>query len=381
MHWRVQLLILFLTALAAGMGYLYFTRDQRLANQQAASITVEPEEEEVVEQQPVQLAKLLAVSVSLDPEQAATAAAMQEFVSEFQPGFVVLFGEGIASESAQAATTQISQLVVEQDQPMIFVDHEGGQVQRLSGAGFTRLPTWRRVCQLAAEQRQDLFASSAAQLRDVGIDGVLAPVVDVVGTNTFMRERICSADPEVVAQVAAEYVTAFSNAGVAPVLKHYPGLGTATRDPHDGASVVTIRPEDVTPFQLVLDSWPDLAVMTTHVGVMNQFPEIPCSLSPSCVEQIYELYPEAMTMTDALEMSAARYNPAVPDEPKSLSTVALQAIRAGNHVVLFGPDVTREEVLVVLENMRSEYTSSYEFRMRVDAALARIDQFRAQWSE
>lgn len=339
------------------------------------------EVEEVPVQTPVPLAKLLAVSVSLDDDQSATAAATHEFISQFQPGFVVLFGEAVATQSAQEAITDIGELVVEQDRPMVLVDHEGGQIQRLNGAGFTRLPSWRRVCQLASEQRQALFATSAAELRAVGVEGVLAPVVDVAANNPFMRERICSADPEIVAEVAAEFVAAFSQAEIASVLKHYPGLGTATRDPHDGSSIVEIRPEDVAPFQSLLDQWPDLAVMTTHVGVLNQFPEIPCSLSASCIEQIYELYPEAITITDALEMSAARHNPATPDEPKSLSTVALQAIRAGNHVILFGPDVSSQEVFEVLEDMRSEYTSSYEFRTNVDAALARIEQYHAQWKQ
>lgn len=379
MHWRVQLVIVLLVAGAVGMGYLYVTKDERMASQQAASITIEEEslEDEAEGTTEIPLAQLFAVSLSLDDSQAATASATRTFIEQFNPGYVVLFGTAVATSSAQSTIAELTEN--QAIAPMIFVDHEGGQVQRLSGSGFTRIPSWRRVCQMSADMRQELFKQSAAELQSVGIDGVLAPVVDVAASNIVMRERTCSGDPELVATVASEYVEAFEQEGIASVIKHYPGLGTVNRDPHTSAASVTIRPEDVAPFYTLLDRWPELAVMTTHVGVSNQQAQVPCSLSASCVKQIFELYPQAFTMTDALEMEGARFNAASPTRPRSLSTVSLQALRAGNHVLLFGPDVSATQLWEVMEAIRGEYVSSFEFRDTVDAALAKGEQYRAQW--
>jgi len=380
MHWRVQLVIVLLVVGAVGMGYIYATKDERVANQEAASISLEEaalEEEEADATQEIPLAQLFAVSLSLDSADAATASAMRVFIEQFNPGYVVLFGSAIATQSAQTAITELTEN--EAVAPKVFVDHEGGLVQRLTGSGFTRIPSWRRVCQMSVDARKDLFAQSAAELRAVGIDGVLAPVVDVAASNLVMRERTCSGDPDLVASVASEYVAAFEEVGIASVIKHYPGLGTVNKDPHTSAASVTVRPEDVAPFYALLDRWPELAVMTTHVGVSNQQAQVPCSLSASCVKQIFELYPQAFTMTDALEMEGARYNAASATQPRSLSTVALQALRAGNHALLFGPGVSPTELWEVMEAIRAEYVGSFEFRDTVDAALAKGEQYRAQW--
>ncbi len=74
-----------------------------------------------------------------------------------------------------------------------MVDHEGGSVQRLNGEGFTILPSWKRMCNQTAELRQSSLASSAAELAAVGIDVVLAPVVDVSHSNIVLRDRVLMA--------------------------------------------------------------------------------------------------------------------------------------------------------------------------------------------
>lgn len=382
MHWRVQLLLVILILLAAGLGYLQFTKSDRVSRE-AAQISLgdasDEDSEPTAEQQAeIQFAKLLAVPLSLDDQDAATSAATLEFITQYQPGFVVLFGSSIATESAEQV---ISQIIVDDESPLVFTDHEGGSVQRLSGRGYTRLPSWRRLCQMSSIQRQTLLASSAAELKKSGLDGVLAPVVDVASNSAVLRERACSGDPELVAAAAADFVSVFEAAGLASVIKHYPGIGSINRDPHDNPAVVTVRPADTAPFYAVLDRWPDMAVMSSHAGVNNQTADVACSLSPICVGQIFELYPEAFVMTDALEMVAARYNPAAPTVPRTLGSVAIQAIRSGNHALLFGPSVTSDELWQVLESIRTEYLNSFEFREQVDAALAKNEQYHAQWRD
>jgi phosphoheptose isomerase len=57
---------------------------------------------------------------------------------------------------------------------------------------------------------------------------------------------------------------------------------------------------------------------------------------------------------------------------KDLSQVAIEAIRAGNHVILFGNGVSVDEVDLVLHALEQEYQDSASFRAQVDAALLKV---------
>ncbi len=158
-----------------------------------------------------------------------------------------------------------------------------------------------------------------------------------------------------------------------PVLKHYPGIGAVNIDLHDKFTSVKISEDDSEPFKFCLINIQKLG-MTTHVGVHNQLPEVPCSLSYSCVNQIFELYPLVITLADAVDMKSATYNAENTDMPKALSTTTRDAILAGNQVILFGPGVSTSELEKVLSHLHMEYTSSEEFRMKVRSAIERIDK-------
>ncbi len=377
MNWRVQVFIGLLLLATVMMAYLRFNRENFKRNIPAAQIEVSPipetKAEDATDAGKLQsFARLLAVPYQVD--EPASSSAMLDFIAQFKPGFVVLYGEKISAAAAAAAIEEIHNQVDESEQPVIMVDHEGGSVQRLNGEGFTILPSWKRMCNQTAELRQSSLASSAAELAAVGIDVVLAPVVDVSHSNIVLRDRVCDGDPIAVATAASDFIAAFSAQGIVPVLKHYPGIGAVNIDLHDKFTSVKISEDDSEPFKILLDQYPEIGVMTTHVGVHNQLPEVPCSLSYSCVNQIFELYPLVITLADAVDMKSATYNAENTDMPKALSTTTRDAILAGNQVILFGPGVSTSELEKVLSHLHMEYTSSEEFRMKVRSAIERIDK-------
>lgn len=377
MNWRVKAFIGLLLLATIMMAYLRFNRERFNRNAPAAQIEVTPNPEPSVVEATgsgklQSFARLLAVPYQVD--EAASSSAALDFIAQFKPGFVVLYGEKITVAAAAEAVEEIHNQVDEAEWPIIMVDHEGGSVQRLSGDGFTVLPSWKRMCDQTAELRQANLASSAAELAAVGINVVLAPMVDVANSNSVLKDRVCDGDPSVVSAAATDYVAAFTDQGIMPVLKHYPGIGSVNTDLHNKFTTVEVTENDVEPFKMVLDQYPEIGVMTAHVGVENQLPEVPCSLSFSCVNQVFELYPLVMVLADAIEMESALYNGGNTDLPKSLSTAAKEAILAGNHVVLFGPSVSTPALEKVLSHLQTEYTSSEEFRIRVRTAIERIDK-------
>ena len=141
------------------------------------------------------------------------------------------------------------------------MDEEGGLVQRLSEI-VGELPSAKEMAEtMSPEQVRDLMAEHGKKIRDLGITVDFAPVVDLAGgqnvSDNAIGSRSFSADPQVVADYARAYSEGLQQAGVTPVLKHFPGHGHATGDSHLGA--VTTPPleqmqaNDLLPFRELVD--------------------------------------------------------------------------------------------------------------------------------
>jgi beta-N-acetylhexosaminidase len=118
---------------------------------------------------------------------------------------------------------------------MVAVDQEGGQVQRLQGRGFTRIPSAARQATLTDSRLTTDAARWGQQLKAAGIDADLAPVADVVPAALGDRnapigrlDRGYGASPATVAAKVTAVVDGMDQAGIATAAKHFPGLGRVT---------------------------------------------------------------------------------------------------------------------------------------------------------
>ncbi len=305
-------------------------------------------------------------------EQSATQSASLRWMLENHPGIVTFFGDSISSSSAK----QVSDYITRKTngiKPLFAVDHEGGTVQRFSGLGFTEVPSFHQLCEAEVEERNEVLQKSAQELASVGIDVVLAPVVDF-GDSPTLKSRICSNSPEVVIQGAKYFIEAFRKEGILPVLKHFPGIGKTKKDLHSSFDTVTIEADEASVYARLLNDYPDLGVMVTHVGVTNQYPNVPCSLSSVCVREIHDNFPQALVMTDALEMkSALEYQPEIN---RSVAEVAVDAIRAGNNVLIFGPSVTATDLDAIEDALLATYESDKIFQEKVNLSARKILEYK-----
>jgi beta-N-acetylhexosaminidase len=157
-------------------------------------------------------------------------------------GGIILFGANVTTPTAMIAlTAKLRAAAAAGGQPplLIAVDQEGGSVKRIPWAPPTLSPpemgrTYSRVARAQG-------ASTGTALRVLGIDVDLAPVADVPSsTSSFMyREgRTFSFSATTTALVANAFATGLESAGVVPTMKHFPGIGFATRN--TDSYVVTI---------------------------------------------------------------------------------------------------------------------------------------------
>ncbi|HEY5821515.1 MAG TPA: glycoside hydrolase family 3 N-terminal domain-containing protein [Propionibacteriaceae bacterium] len=156
-------------------------------------------------------------------------------LADVRAGSAVLLGNSSRGrEHSTQVVTQVREAMASPDgvRPIVAVDQEGGQVQRLRGDGYTRIPS---ATAQARQSDRTLTRNAAAwgkQLRQTGIEVDLAPVADVVPAELTRvnapigrLDRGYGSSPEVVADKVTAFARGMDDAGVVTAVKHFPGLG------------------------------------------------------------------------------------------------------------------------------------------------------------
>jgi beta-N-acetylhexosaminidase len=159
-------------------------------------------------------------------------------------GGVILFGSNITTATALIAlTAKLHAAAAAGGQPrlLIAVDQEGGTVKRIPWAPPTLSAAQMGATGLASVARTQGAAAGTA-LHDLGIDVDFAPVADVpASTASFMyrASRTFSFSATRTTGLANAFAAGLESKGVLPTMKHFPGIGFATRN--TDAYVVTIN--------------------------------------------------------------------------------------------------------------------------------------------
>jgi len=237
--------------------------------------------------------------------------AERAFFAETAPWGFILFARNVETPDQLRRLTGDLRDAVGRDAP-IFVDQEGGRVQRL------RAPYWREwlppldtveaagpQAPLAMYLRARLIA---AELHAVGIDGNCAPTVDIAGplTHPFLRNRCYGSDLDTVVAVARAVAKGLLDGGVLPVMKHMPGHGRATIDTHLDLPRVTDAAEDLLRSDFAaFRALADLPLgMTAHI-VFSAYDDQPATCSAPMIRVIRDQIGfGGLLMTDDLSMQA-----------------------------------------------------------------------------
>ena len=142
-------------------------------------------------------------------------------------GGIILFGDNIRSLSQISdAVAQLQAAAQAGGNPplLIAVDQEGGDVKR-----FGSLPPSVSAAQMGTPAAaRDQGRRTATALAGLGVTVNLAPVADVpTSSQSFLGTRAFGRTPQSVAAMACGFARGLVEGGVAPALKHFPGLGAA----------------------------------------------------------------------------------------------------------------------------------------------------------
>lgn len=184
-------------------------------------------------------------------------------------GSVILMTDpgGMDMSSAQSLT---GALRAQDPEILVAADQEGGQVTRLSGSGFTQIPSAVEQAGTSAEQITADWSTWAGELKQAGVDYDLAPVADVVTEDMSAKNPPIGQLDRGYGQTATDVTTragaaieGMHSANVRTSVKHFPGLGEVTANTDDAVAVdstTTADSESVTVFTELASSTDSIMV-------------------------------------------------------------------------------------------------------------------------
>lgn len=265
----------------------------------------------------------------------------------------------------------------------ISVDEEGGRVDRLSPL-IGPAPSARVLAQTQSpEQVYDTTLKRGRRMHDLGVTLDFAPVVDVTDApdDTVIGDRSFGSDPAKVTEYAGAYARGLRDAGLLPVLKHFPGHGHGSGDSHTGGvttpPLAELQNDDLVPYRTLVTAAP-VGVMVGHLQVPGLPGNLPASLNPEAVRLLRTgsgyggpPFNGPVFSDDLSSMAAVNERYTVPD-------AVLRTLQAGTDIALW---VTTDEVPAVLARLEKALAAGELTMPAVDASVLRIAQMKGRRSE
>lgn len=252
-------------------------------------------------------------------------------------GGIILFGTS-APTALGAALRSLEASAANGLPPLVMTDEEGGAVQRMTNL-VGSIPSARQMgASMSSGQIRVLASRLAARMRTAGVTMDLGPVLDVDGgRGPTSRDpdgtRSFSADARVAAADGLAFAAGLRDGGIAPVVKHFPGLGAATGNTDVMAASTlpwgSLQRAGMIPFEDAVHARLP-AIMISNASVPG-LTTLPSSVSHAVITTVLrqQLGYQGLVMTDSLSataLHAAGY---------SVPAAAVAAVSAGADMVLF----------------------------------------------
>lgn len=292
------------------------------------------------------------------------------------PYAVVLFARNI--ESADQLLALVAEVkALGSRPPLIMVDQEGGRVDRLRHI-LPGLPSAEAFAE--GERAEELsgwlgrVTGMALRYFDIEID--LAPVVDIRGdiAPKGLERRTFGSDPETVITLAGAFLRGLHAGGTAACLKHWPGIGEGSGDPHYGQTLIDksldeLMQRELVPFaRLGREAG---AVMVGHgiYPAVEETPNLPATLSRRLTHDLlrHGIEFDGLAVSDDMEMHAV-------SDLGPYEEIADAALLAGNDVILYCSHI--ERVPDLQEHFRRRAAEDGAFLARFEEAVRRCEIYR-----
>jgi beta-N-acetylhexosaminidase len=249
---------------------------------------------------------------------------------------VILFEANLPSHAAGrrlvAELESIRRPARLRDPLLVMADQEGGLVKRLGGPPSASA---RQMGAAGAAVSRAQGEASAANLRRVGINVDLAPVLDVARPDGTIAatDRGFGSTAAAVAATAVPFAEGLQAGGVAATAKHFPGIGAAAENTDFAVQRVNLpkqalRAVDERPYRRFAAAGGKLVMLST--AIYPAFSPQPAAFARSIAsgELRDRIGFDGVSITDALESVAVR-------DFGGPASAGLAAAAAGTDLLLF----------------------------------------------
>ncbi|MDD2971831.1 MAG: glycoside hydrolase family 3 protein [Lachnospiraceae bacterium] len=299
-------------------------------------------------------------------------------LEQYPVGGLIYFEQNIID--ADQLKKMLANTIMYSKYPLFMgVDEEGGKVARLGNSKLGVDKVDEAAAIGATGDSGKAYAATetiARYLAEYGFNLDFAPVADVVTNpeNEVIGTRSYSSDPEVVATMVQSAIEGLQDNRVSACMKHFPGLGDVSTDPHEETtatekSLADMRECDLIPYITGIEAGSDMIMISNMSAPQVTGDNTPCCMSGLVVSDVLrtELGYNGIVITDAMNMKAISDN-------YSSAEAAVQSIQAGVDIILM-PDNFKEAYQGVLDAVKAG-TITEE---RIDESLHRI--YRVKYRE
>ena len=367
----ISYLVIFLIAVGIAAGAVAVGRKVATSvsrKRQEAELEKELEEAEAAKEEESEEEMVIDTPESVEEESQEDI--FGDMVKKYYSEMPIYFGQNIKDK--EQIMEMLSSTTTKSNYPIFLgVDEEGGDVSRVANSGID-VPKVDDMAAIGAGGDASAAFSAGetigSYLNEIGFNVDFAPVADVTqeGVESALGNRSFGSDPQTVGEMVTNAVNGIEGTGVSACLKHFPGLGSAPDDTHEGRveidkTIEELRAADFVPFSAGIEAGVDF-IMVSHATAPAIDEELPSSLSKKVITDTLrgELGFEGVVITDALDMTAIT-------EYYTSEEAAVMAIEAGADMLLMPQDfeAAYNAVLAAVQ----DGTISEE---RIDESLDRI---------
>ena len=283
-------------------------------------------------------------------------ATMKETFKDYPCGGIILFAGNIKNPSQIKEFNSFLHDLG--NYPIICVDEEGGRVARIAKNSNFNVPTYKSMEEVGKTgDPQNAYNAGdriGTYLLNYSFDIDFAPVSDVNTNpdNVVIGDRAFGSDPQLVANMASQFLKGLLNNKVEGCLKHFPGHGDTSTDSHYGYAE-SLKTWDqlvnceMIPFKKGIESGARM-IMTAHICLPSVAgAQMPSTLSSTILQDKLrgELGYKGVIITDSMGMGAIT-------KEYSAGEAAVLAIEAGVDMMLM-PENYKEAFQAVLDAVAS----------------------------
>lgn len=304
---------------------------------------------------------------------------LKRYIEQIKVGGLILFARNIVSpDQARQLCADAQAYALQCGQPPLFIaiDQEGGVVSRLKPP-FTQFggnPSMK-----SADDAIYFARTTADELRQIGVNMNMAPVLDVLPTDgpSVMEARSFGHDPNHVARMGTTVIHQLQLKRIMAVAKHFPGIGRTVLDSHKDLpdldlDAAILAATDMVPFREAINCGV-AGMMLSHIRYRGLDPQWPASLSPVIAEKMlrHDMAFEGLVITDDLDMGAITRHYDMP-------IIVEQCLHAGIDILLIcHPGSKIQETLNHILTLREK---NQDLIRKEEASLRRIMRFKELYS-